>query len=1461
MDELNKNSTDKKVFILSPDELSKLGILDAATQFKNVPSSSSSSSKDTPVTKSDLSSIFKGKKLLSKNKNGHEASKKPSDPTNKAIILSTETSVSDRSKSTCNTKKLTQKQAKNINNVTHIDSDQTDEINRQSEDTREGKTEILEPVGTTNETNKAVQIGYLSSNGSNSNTRLSTRSVKKESANSSNIITNERDQSNKRTYKKEQKKTNSAKLEETSTTSKPETSSFRPDLHSSRSNSNVGDCDETPLTKVPKKKGRARRNKEPDDTQRYEINTGDSILEASETEHAEIVEEQKKETCTNDLEEMNETGEIETPTQILGRSRNNNSSNVRTRMICKSTKVESSVTTLEEPHSKHHKESELGPEQSRKEEMDDENNVVENKTYESESTTPITQKRKRGRPPKVQKPVDLTPSVIAEAPKTVMEQSQRGRTHVKVKYQEMDNDYKEFETTNIQESTPTTSSTEVAKKKRGRKRKCEFNEDNNDVQSNTEETFIHNNKKKKTSEEANDTVTITESEENILATSSKSSQESSSKAHEEIKVTCCLCRNVFPEIDWPHHNETHHNNLSWRDGETPISLDDPNVKTKLKRLLSKNKSLTCSNCQTAGFKLANFISHLEECLGLVVDGNVTCAKCNETMPRDSWPPHKAKHNNLAWRVGDHPLDLNDEAFVVRTLKGLVKAKKPLFCEKCGASKKSVAGMLSHMGACGNEENAKIKCEICGREMLPYSLPIHMRAHEAAKRAPKATDHFDVDLNSSSTKRRAATKALNRLKEFTSDLSDTSKHFVKQINFEEDNSLVSYLHKELEENDVLKCMFDNCGFSSREVESLVSHLNNCPHKPEEYYLCKTCFRVERSESEMIKHINSSHDIKLRMKVDTDYVVCDEDERTAHEEDVIETRRSVTKKGDCTNKKTRPLFINNVSKKMKNLHELFSHAFQYTYEFVEKNYNQNDLFPSFKCKETDWSLISEDRLEDYIPSAELSCDVATLKTAGMVKECENYTFKKYELFEIEQNDDSTMIFCGAPIRCMAWLPTPYDSLNRAQILAVGTGKDFDEKHLLSENRPEATVVQFWNFGALKDGRTPSKPTLDFCLGIDEGPVWHLEWCPSGCCDVDGTVEWNRRGLLAVGGSSMDVNVYSIPVFNEDKTGLFYKAKPVLTLKLVVDEQNLKRKVFPTKISWSKVSGHNYIAVGYSDGTVAVYNLLALSDNPSSILLPYKVLKNHSHYISALFFIPLSEGNRWLVSSSFDRNVYICDLYNNDKFSCKRGKVIVDGSWMLNWLCFLLGCDEATSLVQPIVAAYSCREYLYSACNLSYSLSTVLTISASDWLNAFVHGNETGEIIFALQHQMLYDNEKQRRHFDNRYLASYVRLIDKTLQPGVDIAKLETETWHEPLAYKEATRKYGVIFCDTVSNFKKQMVQSNSEPSRTNLYPLSAVNKVSFNPNRQACLHYASGYQVGFIRLHCLNFLKNYPNCNVD
>lgn len=118
-------------------------------------------------------------------------------------------------------------------------------------------------------------------------------------------------------------------------------------------------------------------------------------------------------------------------------------------------------------------------------------------------------------------------------------------------------------------------------------------------------------------------------------------------------------------------------------------------------------------------------------------------------------------------------------------------------------------------------------------------------------------------------------------------------------------------------------------------------------------------------------------------------------------------------------------------------------------------------------------------------------------------------------------------------MAWLPTPHMYLECDQVLAVAVANTFEAKYKMNMNYTEPSSIQFWHFGILKNKSLIPKAQLMFCLAVDIGPVWHLEWCPSGCYSQKKAVNdnMNRMGLLAVAGSVPTVQIYAIPFLDEN------------------------------------------------------------------------------------------------------------------------------------------------------------------------------------------------------------------------------------------------------------------------------------------------------------------------------------------
>ncbi|CAH1981210.1 unnamed protein product [Acanthoscelides obtectus] len=947
-------------------------------------------------------------------------------------------------------------------------------------------------------------------------------------------------------------------------------------------------------------------------------------------------------------------------------------------------------------------------------------------------------------------------------------------------------------------------------------------------------------------------------------------REETFELNEKNEITCVVCQeNVFYD-KWEEHNSEMHYDLSWRAGEN-ILLDidlDAFVKKKVEPFLRKLKQIICDKCQTPFTASSAFIKHREECYGILVNNMVICALCKEEMTRDKFYAHRQKkHNSLAWRVGDVPLDLNNQYFVMSVLNARYKAKKPLFCYKCNTAKKSVIGYLSHQSQCGvNENDAKISCPECGRKVLPVSMPVHIKMVHETPKMNKVTISEDGPVLD--YKRRAAKNAMSMITMFSKGnmIEDASKYYVENPEFTE--SFVKYcLQKEANTNTAIKCKFKDCKFTTLNVDHMVSHLKSCDLKPPKHFTCRKCLATYTTLDALSVHVKDVHN----KSVDDETVqfsdeTSDDDMDNA---DMIRDARVVqkTKKAEAQSVcKVKPLCIAKLQRPGKSM--LFSCAFEYNLEFCNNCFSQSELFNQWHCTKENWKLIDENLIHTYLPQSEISCEVGIKQVRGF-GEMNQCFFNRFELFEAKIQENHVTMYCGGPINALCWLPTPYLRLDCRQVLAVAVTNDFDSRYHMKTNYAEPTAVQLWDFGNLKNKHSITMPRLMYCIALNIGPVWHMEWCPSGCFDESSSTNgktFNRLGLLAVAGSVPGVHVYAVPKLSEEDWGLVYTTKPVLKLQLSNTQDCGNGNYYPTKIAWCKASRHSILAVGYTNGMVAMFNLncnsslLKIKDEDEvEVLLPYKSIQAHKFAISMLQVLHHADGDRWLLTGGADKS-YVWDLKNDTFVNISPKKHILDGIWLTHWLSTVTAHDDINVPKAGAGAGQlNCiRKFLSDTGSLVTSQTSVNTISCSDWLNSIISGNQLGEILAYFPQQMLFNAQDDKWRSKYKKALGYTKLIKKGNQEKKADNEIETA---DMLEYKKAVTKYGVVFCDLkmdksedLPSDAQRLNNKHQEISKPNVYPLQTINKISFNPNCQASLYYATGYQIGFVRASYLKFLDS-------
>ncbi|XP_060528679.1 uncharacterized protein LOC132703441 isoform X2 [Cylas formicarius] len=934
-------------------------------------------------------------------------------------------------------------------------------------------------------------------------------------------------------------------------------------------------------------------------------------------------------------------------------------------------------------------------------------------------------------------------------------------------------------------------------------------------------------------------------------------------------VICMVCNQTIDWSEWSYHKQKIHHNLAWRNGETPIDIHNFKVvMATLRNLLKQQNKLKCHRCGEKSTLAKKFYDHLELCTGAVTaTGKVTCAVCKKVLTKQEWPYHKYKlHNNLAWRVGDIPLDLNDQDLVMRILNQLYKSKKPLNCEKCGASKKSVVGYLSHKSTCQKSdqelEEVKVQCKLCFKKLLPVSLEYHLKTSHAP---PKANQLDERDWTSANTdqgdlKRRAAQKALQMINKYGRNIcaDDIETKYFTHEDFKS-ASISTVLAQQVENASTITCKFPECIYTDTSVESLAVHMDSCNKKPSQFFACKKCISIFEQESEILKHLHAEHG----MNIDENFEISDdellEDNAEYFKLFMMEEKKKLQKNA-CY--KVTPNFLLGLGNRSEK-QGVYPFSYDWMLEFYENNCSNRQLFPNLK-NDKGWQLLECDLLAQYLPQTQTSCYVAakTLTGKNNSEGLEDCLFKRIDLFQpVELCEDDTTIFCGGPINAMAWLPTPFNEPDHRQILAVASFGSMTEKYLIDANYNCQSLILLWDFGVLKNKESKLVPSLLYGLGIDEGPIWDLEWCPSGCFDTSNGPSKNRLGLLAVAASDSFVHIFSVHNLLEEDRGMFYKGTSIIKLQLNSGNVAEVDKYYPVKLSWSKAAGHRYIAVGYSNGMVGMFDLNCESSllrrtsiNGDEIIFSYLAIQAHRSNITGLTLSHLNGGNRWLATSSFDRETIWWDLTTLDKTSFQRSTPLNDCVWLTHWLCCAIAEDESCSSAKRFYSlAKPIRDFISEPATLTVSKSGIKCLSFSDWLNGIVHGSLMGEIMSVFPNQMLRSMESRRNKF-KKSLLSYARIVAK--------ADIQGNVVEDICSYEHTINNYALCLLDyrleDPGNFpivNTEVVDSDKfANSWTEIYPLSSINKISFNSNPQACSYFAVGYQAGFLRLKHLSFLKN-------
>ncbi|KXJ82622.1 hypothetical protein RP20_CCG012679 [Aedes albopictus] len=858
---------------------------------------------------------------------------------------------------------------------------------------------------------------------------------------------------------------------------------------------------------------------------------------------------------------------------------------------------------------------------------------------------------------------------------------------------------------------------------------------------------------------------------------------------------------------------------------------------------------------------------------------------------------------------DPPVELNDETTAVAIVTRFMKTHRQvlLYCDKCNVSKKSALGLVSHRPVCGMTrqeiEDSKIPCQHCGRKLMPVSMNCHLFSHcavlkrkkqeEALEKAQEledeATENSGIEptmRNQRGTVKRQATARAEKLIQnlsFSELIVHVSKDKVT------DGCLATW-RTQFRKAKVALCVFKTCSFTGTDESEMRHHHEFCP-TPCELLECKNCKFQTEHRDQMVKHIKMKHtDVLVGMTAGdssgTDAKMTSEssdDDGTSGTNENEETfmvsfddddgkpkkrKKSVVKTFKFS---TREQFTDDcdvyremILDEMLNLRMLKSDfhltAREWITEFRRLHYSQQILFPTLR-PDLDVRFLTFNMAHEYLPkqahSLRFTMRSTNLYNAPIQLKEYSEKWQHLEAFTGQVNEKESIFYCGGPVVALDWMPVP-DGQVEHQILAVACKNDFDEFYMADRIFPVKCLIQIWDMGVLDNKEVynkkvgNSKPTLMYSIACDFGPIWALKFCPSGCYNSKNAGDdYERLGLLAAAGSDGNVHIFSLGRSYEhliSNSCRVVKMPPVLKLTLSMTDESCCSQYEShsvVKLSWSKSKNHSILAAGYSNGTVAVWNLTTTSplltgmkDNVRAMLPVHKVFIPDS-CVTAVD-LHYTDDARYLLVCNADRKVVVYDLDTGylpmEVCSLNARSKVTTACWNTHFPLITMAFDDVYAIDRCALTFHQPREIGLRLHPLYTFTAEATDMSSSDHLSTHVIGTDGGDV---LSHKpMAYVHNMGQKNPQN---IKYV--LTSTLSVKVHDEPMDN-------SYAKFERNYCVLFSDHDKNPARMDLKSlqvkTFRRALLHEYPGIRINQVQWNPNDQSHQYYAIGYQAGFVRV---------------
>eukprot|EP00118_Oscarella_pearsei_P004684 m.20419 g.20419 ORF g.20419 m.20419 type:complete len:925 (+) comp28015_c0_seq2:188-2962(+) len=465
---------------------------------------------------------------------------------------------------------------------------------------------------------------------------------------------------------------------------------------------------------------------------------------------------------------------------------------------------------------------------------------------------------------------------------------------------------------------------------------------------------------------------------------------------------------------------------------------------------------------------------------------------------------------------------------------------------------------------------------------------------------------------------------------------------------------------------------------------------------------------------------------------------------------------------------------------------------------------------------WRALTAQEQLEYLPASEsptfsFSKAKNKEKTQIFVKDQKIPSSFKLNLFESTHIAKAGWIAnSGGPVWATDWCPLPESVDLKSEYFAVSTHSSMSETHVVGKTFDRPGLIQIWEFN-----KETSKMTFVFGIAHNWGAVWDIKWCPSGAWQSaeksPAEQFWRRLGIVAVACSSGRVYVLSIPHPSElgvlTEENRIFSVTPSLFLAFEsVDSMHGQAWC----LTWERQNSHRRLAAGFSDGSIAVWDLETdvnwLRDTSNDTLVrPMLHFLAHTSVVRSLEWCPLDSN--FIVSAAHGRDAHLrvwdlrdvhCPLYDLGTFA----GFVQEIQWLPYWNALVCGGEMLSRSVLHHLHLISLSQrdgdlaYPLKG-RLAQSSSPFMSLSYSDWTNAIAFSSADGtvgiNILPAVSEQNLVKTEGYWELYKvtkNEGDGGLVFIDNKTECDQSLMSQAEPTSWITQPDYSSVTNK--VRFC---------------------------------------------------------------------